>query len=252
MYSVVVCSVDKDKTKRITRHYNELFSGRDYELILISDAQSLAEAYNRGMARAQGDTVIFSHDDIEFLTPRTWLDRLKAHLDIFDVVGVAGTTRLIGPAWASAGPPFTFCRVGELDKDAPYRMLYCGAPASRVANIQALDGLFFAVKRKVLERVRFDAEHFDGFHCYDVDFTFSAYLAGFQLGVATDLAVLHHSQGQFSSDWANYANRFIGKHKKKLHPMKQRRYQHGMVQLHTRAELIEALTQDVQSIPPAR
>lgn len=251
MYSVVVCSIDKDKTKRITRHYSELFSGRDYELILISDARSLAEAYNRGFQRARGDTVIFSHDDIEFLTPRTWLDRLNAHLEIFDVVGVAGTTRLIAPAWAAAGPPFTFCRVGELDKDAPYRMLYCGAPANRVANIQALDGLFFAVKRKVLERIQFDAVTFDGFHCYDVDFTFSAHLAGFRLGVATDLAILHHSQGQFANEWDNYANRFTAKHKKKLHPMKQRRYQHGLVQLHTKAELVEALTCDFQTTPSA-
>lgn len=249
MYSIVVCSIDKDKTKWITRHYKELFGGHPYELIIVPDARSLAEGYNRGARSARGEVLIFSHDDIEFLAPRDWLIRLKEHLQHFDIVGVAGTTRLIGPAWAAAGPPYTYGRVGELDgKDAPYRMLYCGAPAHSVGGIQALDGLFFAVKRPVLERVQFDEVVFDGFHCYDIDFTYSAYLAGFRLGVATDLAVLHLSQGQFGKDWSVYAERLVQKHAKKLHRMKQRRYQHGLVQVHSKSELLDVLQYDA---PPA-
>lgn len=249
-FTVVVCSVEQAKTNQITRHYATLFKGQAYELLIISDARSLAEGYNRAIRQANGDVIIFSHDDIEFLAPATWLTRLQKHLEHFDLVGLAGTTRLIGPAWAAAGPPYTYGRVGELDgQQAPYRMLYCGNPTGGIGGIQAVDGLFFAVRRNVLNSVQFDETNFDGFHCYDVDFTYSAYRAGFRLGVATDLAVLHQSQGHFDKTWAKYAQRFLDKFAPKLHPMPQRRFQHGLLYLQSKAELLEALTYDAPIAP---
>lgn len=242
LISIIFCSVSETNTQDIEQHYRNLLGNEPHEIIAICDARSLAEAYNRGIDRANGDILIFSHDDIEFLDPAIWLLKLKTHLASFDVVGLAGTTRLISPAWVEAGPPYTFGQVAELDgRIGPFRVLLCSVPAPAVPNIQGLDGLFFAVKRRVVERVRFDEKTFDGFHCYDTDFTYHAYLAGFKLAVATDLNVLHASQGHFDEKWKFYARRFMDKHSARLTQMSPRSFQHALVGARNKKEILEIM-----------
>jgi len=241
--TVIYCSIDEAKARAIERHYRQLLGAEPHEIIELRDARSLAEAYNRGADRAAGEVLVFSHDDIEFLDPATWLPRLKAHLERFDVVGVAGTTRLTSAAWAQAGPPYTFGHVAEVDgKIGPYRVLICGVPAPAVPGIQALDGLFFAARRETARKVRFDEKTFDGFHCYDTDFTFRAYLDGHSLAVATDLPVLHDSQGSFDDKWNLYAERFLRKHGARLARTPRRPFQHALVAAQSRTEILEIMT----------
>lgn len=242
MLSVVFCSIDDARASSIERHYRVLLGEEPHEIIGIRDARSLAEGYNRGIDRAVGDVVVFSHDDIEFLDPAPWLARLKSHLSGFDLIGLAGTTRLISAAWAQAGPPHTYGQVGELDgRVEPFRVLICSVPAPVVPGIQAVDGLFFAVHRRVVDRIRFDERTFDGFHCYDVDYSYSAHLAGFRLAVATDLPVLHASQGSFDQRWDFYAKRFVEKHGARLARMRRRPFQHAVVSAQTKEEVLDIM-----------
>jgi hypothetical protein len=242
--SVIVCSIDPVKARAINAHYRSLLGEHSHDIIAIDDARSLAEAYNRGVDRADGEVIIFSHDDIEFLDPASWLSRLKAHLAQFDLIGLAGTNRLVAPAWAAAGPPHTFGQVGELDgKVAPYRVLLCAVPMPAIPEMQAIDGLFMAAHRRVLQAVRFDAETFDGFHSYDIDFSFRVHLAGFKVAVAADLPVLHASQGNFDQKWQHYARRFAAKHASRLPAFKARPFHHAVVGAQTKQELLEILTE---------
>ena len=80
-------------------------------------------------------------------------------------------------------------------------------------GLEALDGMFFAARSEVLERVRFDEAAFDGFHGYDLDFTFRAHQAGFRVGTCAAIALIHASAGGFGPDWARYAERFAAKHR---------------------------------------
>jgi hypothetical protein len=243
MISVVFCSINSVLAASIERHYRTLLGDEPHEIIAIRDARSLAEGYNRGLDQAAGDIVIFSHDDIEFLDPATWLATLKAHLEVFDIVGLAGTTKLTSAAWAQTGPPYTFGQVCELGgRTAPFRVLICAVPAPVVPCIQALDGLFLAAHRSVVEQVRFDQETFDGFHCYDIDFSFSAYLAGFRLAVVTDLPVLHASQGNFDAKWEHYAKRFTDKHGGRFPPFRPRPFQHTLIGAETKEEVLEIMS----------
>jgi hypothetical protein len=242
MISIVFCSIDPHKAAATVSHYHRLCGREPHEVIQIDNPRSLADGYNRGIEASSGDIVVFSHDDIEFLEPDSWLGRLKGHLDRCDLVGVAGTTRLIAPDWAHAGPPYTFGHVAEPGGDiAPYRVLVCAVPAPLIGGMQALDGLFFAVRRRVLDKVRFDASAFDGFHIYDIDFSFSAHLAGFRVAVAADLPVLHQSPGNFDEKWRHYAQRFLQKHGARLGVLPQRRFRHALVGVQTKQELIEIL-----------
>src|SRR5262245_66079790 len=90
-------------------------------------------------------------------------------------------------------------------------MLLGGGPTV-VPGIQALDGVFLAMRRDVPRAVAFDAETFDGFHLYDLDFSFRAHRAGYKLGVAPELTLIHASTGHFNRTWQVYGQRFPAKH----------------------------------------
>jgi GT2 family glycosyltransferase len=243
MISIIFCSINQIKADKIQRQYSEMMGNEPYEIIVIRDALSLAEAYNRGLNLAKGDIIVLSHDDIKFLSPTNWLKTIKAHLNSFDFIGLAGTTKLIGPAWAQAGPPNTFGQVAELNSNGePYRVLIFGTPLRVIPNIQAVDGLFMAFRKEVLEKVRFDAKTFDGFHCYDIDFSFSVYKAGYRLGVATDIPVLHESQGKFEEVWRMYAQRLYEKHQADLSTRRVRPYQHSCVMALNTDEILEIMS----------
>lgn len=215
MISVVVCSNNSLRSEAIERHYRAILGESPFEFILMESPASLSAGYNEGLARSQGDIVAFSHDDIEFLTPN-FADKLTAHMERFDVVGVAGTDRLAGPNWFAAGPPHLFGQVLH-PADRGYELNVFGAPRPVVGAIQALDGVFVAFRREVIEQVRWDEGMFDGFHLYDLDCTFRAFEAGFRLAVACDLPIYHASKGSYGSeDWKRYAQKFIVRHGARL------------------------------------
>jgi GT2 family glycosyltransferase len=245
MISVIVCSNDPAKFSRVEQHFRQLLGTEPYELIDIHDARSLSEGYNRGIARAKGDVLIFSHDDIEFIAPQGWLDRFKNHLSHFDVIGLAGTKKLMYAMWIYAGPPHIFGQVahtaGTQDWPEQYKLEIFSAPAPAVPDIQALDGMFIAVRRDVLASAAFDEKNFDGFHCYDLDFTFCAYLAGFKLAVACDLPVIHGSIGNLSEQWHRAARQFMLKHHMRLAPVKKRRFAITCLAVETKEDLREIM-----------
>ena len=214
--SVVICSIDAAKFARVSENYRALFGARGVEIIGIHDARSLAEGYNRGIACARGEHIILSHDDIEILTP-DFADRVHRHLEQFDLIGVAGTTRLVTGKWESAGDPYAFVVIcAPVPDSVGYVNVLRGGGPLVAPGIQALDGVFMAMRREVAVAVPFDEALFDHFHLYDLDFSFRAYQAGFALAVCRDILVLHESMGKFDAVWAKYRQRFETKHRELL------------------------------------
>ena len=133
---------------------------------------------------------------------------MARHLSRFDLIGVAGTDLLIHPHWAAADSRHCYGQIAYPTADGKFDVNIIGAPDRAVGGIQALDGCFMAARRQVIERIAFDAVNFDGFHLYDLDFSFQAYHAGFKLAVVNDINLLHQSGGDYGAQWARYAERF--------------------------------------------
>ncbi len=208
--SAVICSIDRRKFAAVTASYRQRFAGHSLQIIGVHDATSLAEGYNRAAAKATGDLLVFSHDDIELVTT-DFAARLVAHLERYDGVGVAGASLITGPRWGHAGqrhihghilhpPPPK--RAGALLMGSGFQQPVC-------EGIRGLDGVFIAVRRHVWETHRFDADRYDGFHLYDLDFTWRASGAGARFAVPLDLTLFHHSAGRYGEAWHRYAARFI-------------------------------------------
>ena len=207
--SVLVCSIDPARFGTFRASCERGFAGIAHEIIGIHDARSLAEGYNRAAGQSTGDLLIFCHDDIEFVT-RDFAARLIAHLGRFEGVGVAGASRVGSAHVGQAGQRHIHGHVlhpgGAGERGV--RLFVSGLQQPVSERMRMLDGAFIAVRRHVWETVRFDAERYDGFHCYDADFSFRASAAGANLAVPADLLLLHQSSGRYDARWAHYARRF--------------------------------------------
>ncbi len=213
--SIITCSIDDARFKGFQDNVATVF-GPGTQLIRVADPRSLAEGYNRGWQRAESERLIFCHDDIRFITPQSKTIILQ-DLEANDIVGVAGTTRLVTGKWHAAGQPHTHGQVihsGYASGKPIFQLCVYALDREEavVQQIQALDGLFLALNRNVMNHVQFDARLFDGFHLYDIDFTYAAYLKGLKLAVDYRLQLLHHSTGTFDQRWLRYADLFNQKY----------------------------------------
>ena len=210
MISVIVCSVDAEKFAAVSASYARAMGSHDYELIGIHDALSLCEGYNRGLQRARGGYIVFSHDDVE-LPGQELGERIEHNFATFDVFGIAGTTVLSGMSWAHSG--LARARgVLTQSKDNVLDVQLLGVTAPQMGSMQALDGVWIAASAEVARRVAFDSVTFDGWHGYDTDFSFRCHLAGFRVGVVADIPLVHASTGKVDAAWLHYARRFREKH----------------------------------------
>lgn len=208
---IVCCSIKPDIEARFRSEVARTFAAwPELDLCVLNDARSLAEAYNRGAERVRGEWIVFCHDDIRFLRA-DFAARLANAMQQFDVVGPAGATRADGPAALWGGPSSGFAQVSYPLPDGRYIAALAGVgPVHQSA--QLLDGLFIAARREAWAAVRFDAARFDAFHLYDMDFSLACHRAGWRVGIAQDLHLLHDSLGNFDERWSDYADRFVRKH----------------------------------------
>jgi GT2 family glycosyltransferase len=242
MLSIIVPTRSPEKLAAITAHYHLLFADHPHEIVPILNPPSMCRAYNEGLDRSTGELLVFSHDDIEALEPATFATRLLKHLESFDVVGVAGTSRLCRSGWVVAGMPDIFGQVLHPLPDGRFCLSIYGTPARINPRIQAMDGLFLAFRRPCIEAIRWDDVTFDHFHHYDIDTTFRAHLAGYRLAVACDLHVYHQSGGSFDDTWNRYAERFLQKHGPRLAPLLHGSIQFAARVVHSRQEGLALMT----------
>jgi GT2 family glycosyltransferase len=241
LFSIIICSIDPAKFERVSAMYRRVLAGHPHEIIGIHDATGLCEGYNRGIDRAKGEILIFSHDDVEFANPQIGR-QISAAMQKCDVVGIAGTNRLEHPMWSYAGPPYIFGQVAHANDDGTFAVQMFATPAPLVDGMQALDGCFIAAHRRATKTVRFDSDRFKGFHLYDADFTFSAHLAGLRVAVVCNLAMIHRSRGSLNDDWNRDSEIFLAKHGYRLYPYRRRAFVPAEVIVQTLPDVLEAMT----------
>jgi GT2 family glycosyltransferase len=243
--TLIICSMDDTRFTRAAQHYVQGAQGEEFEIIRVPDAKSLAEGYNRALTRARGDIIFFSHDDVEFAAPNFW-KRIRGHIEHCDILGVAGALYYSGGQWGSIGPPFLAGQVANpLSSFKPdqegFIISIFGVNSPRMDGLHVVDGLFMAVRRHVFDKVQFDEVTFDGFHGYDLDFTYSAYRHGLRLSVATDVAPIHQSPGKFDKKWEEYEVRLFEKHGGTFPARISRSYRFAGVRVPTREEMLQVM-----------
>jgi hypothetical protein len=209
--SVVVCSIDPERLGRFRANVEGHLAAREHEIIAITDARSLSEGYSRGLERSRHSIVVFSHDDVELVSSDPF-GAIEAALGAYDLVGLVGSRLAAGPAVLWSGHPHLHGWIAYPRGANGWEAAVMSLERGLVGGIQTLDGVFIAARREAARRIGFDAEVFDGFHFYDLDFAYRAHRAGLRLAVTTDVEAIHASEGRFEDSWRRYAERFHSKH----------------------------------------
>ena len=199
--SVVIVSQDDERHARVDAEFARVFAEWPHERIRVKEASSMYDGYARGFQKCRGDIVVFAHDDIRFATP-DFAARLADVMSEADLAGIAGTTKVSGPALLWSGHPYLHGAVThKAPQDATYEFALTSLHGPRIAQAQGLDGVFIAARRAWVQRLGFDPLRIPGFHFYDLDFSYRAYLEGARLTIACDLALIHESRGKFDAAW---------------------------------------------------
>ncbi|MSQ72450.1 MAG: hypothetical protein EXR27_14335 [Betaproteobacteria bacterium] len=209
--SVILCSASEPRFSKTAAMYRQLLADLPHEIIGVHDARSLAEGYNRGLAQAANELIVFAHDDVEIVAP-DFAARLLSGLRQHDVLGVAGTRQIKGGAWHFAGHPH-LCGQIAMPAAAGLVVTIYGVTSSSCGGLLALDGVLLATRRDTAMRIGFDAQTFDGWHLYDLDFTLRAARSGLDCAAGNDVLAVHASQGSYDQEWIRYSERFIEKHR---------------------------------------
>jgi hypothetical protein len=177
---------------------------------------SLTKIYNDAIDKYHKDNIImvFSHPDIIFKT-KNWGKLLltKFNNTEFDIIGVAGSTYMNNGIWWEDRSKM--CGVVEhTDGIDTWVSTYAKPVIGYIKPVAIIDGLFMAVNWDNINN-KFD-EDFTGFHFYDISFCFSNVLDGCNIGVTTDIRILHKSVGMTNEQWEENRKQFVEKYSNEL------------------------------------
>lgn len=180
---------------------------------IINNGESLTKSYNRGLKQAKNQYVVFCHDDISIET-KQWAKKLIKQFESnpsFGIIGVAGSKYLneTGKWWSNKDTMYG--RVKHTQNGKTWLSAYSSEQGLELEPVLNIDGVWFAINKNVIKE-DFD-ESVEGFHFYDVDFSFRNHLAGCCVGVTTKIRINHHSVGETNGEWERNRDIFANKFK---------------------------------------
>jgi glycosyltransferase involved in cell wall biosynthesis len=201
MVTVVYCTRETNPT-----HKEHLIKSsglhKHIEVIeIINNGESLTKAYNRGLNQAKYDIVVFCHDDL-FLETKQWGNKLVKLFEKnpeYGIIGVAGSKNMpvSGQWWENRNKMYG--RVAHTHEGKTWLSSYSDDLGQNLEETVIVDGVWFAVDKRRIKKT-FN-ENVEGFHFYDVTFSFENYLEGVKVGVTTAIRVNHQSIGMTNESW---------------------------------------------------
>jgi hypothetical protein len=163
-----------------------------YDLILLDNTnfsyKSAAQAYNEGSAKAQGDYLMFIHQDV-LLPCRNWLKEAENSLSTVSNLGIAGVAGVLQPTFISDFELLArFYLLEKLNLSKVWFNRYArgnvfhgrekkpwwGKFISEILSARTLDELLLIIPARVFEMSKFDEKTCDNWHLYGVDYSLSA------------------------------------------------------------------------------
>lgn len=157
------------------------------------ETDSIFDGYNEALEHFSGvedlEALVLLHEDLEIRDQR-FAEKIRARLadGSIAVIGAIGASGVRSLCWWEG------TMHGRVDETR-------GRIGSRgeFADVDSVDGLLMVLSPWAVRNLRFDSEHFSGFHGYDVDICLQALAAGKRV-VVDDLNVFHHARGGVGAD----------------------------------------------------
>jgi hypothetical protein len=179
------------------------------------DGRSLTEVYNEILEESTNDIVVLCHDDIYFDT-KNWVKKLVRHFEKnpHGIIGLAGTSHMpkSGMWWEDRSKMYGI--VNHESEGKKWESKYSSSLGDKLKDVVVVDGLFICLSKSRIKK-RFD-ETVEGFHFYDVNFSFQNFLEGVQIGVMFDIRVTHKSIGMTNEKWERNRIQFSERYSNEL------------------------------------
>lgn len=190
------------------------------EIINVGD-KSLTKCYNDIIDASNNDIVIFTHDDVLIETTQWGKKMLKLFQDNedFGIIGVAGSKFLPSEGKWWLNPKTMFGKVKHTNDNKSWLSEYSNDLGNTLEEVVVTDGVFFGVHTNRIhyrDNKAFN-EAIEGFHFYDVEFSFHNYIMKkSKVGVTTKVRINHFSIGQTNDQWEENRRIFIDIYKDNL------------------------------------
>ena len=174
--SIIICSRNRTTNTELVQNIHDTI-GTSYEIIHIdneSGQYGISAAYNKGVEEAKGDILCFMHDDVRYHSDG-WGLRVKDYFSCTNLgmLGVAGS--MIVPErgdWRFLDPRYHVIRLIQ-GISSPRGKYYARGmlwkATGGLKQVAILDGVWFCIRKKTFQSVRFDDVSFPHFHFYDSD-----------------------------------------------------------------------------------
>jgi hypothetical protein len=189
---------------------------KDVEVIqkINNGEKSLSVVYNEIIKESTNDILVICHDDVLFDT-KNWGKNLLKNFEKseYGIIGLAGSVYLheTGRWWEKA---MTMRGIVNHQHDGKKWESRYSINNGKISEVLLIDGLFISFDKTKIKN-QFD-ETINGFHFYDVAFSFSNHLEGVKIGVTYDVRVTHLSIGQTNDQWEKNRILFSEKYKDNL------------------------------------
>lgn len=179
----------------------------EYELVLIDNRNkqysSAAQALNYGASQANGEYLIFTHQDIT-------LKEKKALRDFADAIKCVGNGCLVGAAGARERESIN--KSNFTDGDI-INYSYVHNCAENLQEVSCIDEAFFGMTKATWKKHHFDEELCNGWHLYAVEASLYARKQGFSVFLKP-LQIHHSSLGHISLDYMQTLKRLCKAYRK--------------------------------------
>jgi len=207
MFSLIVCSRNKDISEELKKNILSTIGNYNYEIVVVDNSEnkySIFQAYNIGVKKAKYKYLCFMHDDILFLT-KDWGNAIvrKFQNPTVGMLGVAGgcfVGRYAMTWWDSGYNRGQFYDVVSGSNGGCRKYFREWPKTIGGDDVVAVDGLWMCIKRELFDEklLKWDEKTYSGFHFYDLDMSMQIIQAGYRINIMEDLLIEHYSQGSFN------------------------------------------------------
>lgn len=195
MISIVICSRQKDISLELKQNISESI-GCEYELVIVDNSKNqynIFQAYNEGVNRSKGDVLCFMHDDVMFRTKGWGRVLVELLLDSsIGIIGVEGCHFLPDTPLYWSNSPFVSDYIVDNDHGVMQDFFKCDYfDENGMSEVVVCDGVFFSLRREIVNMVRFDDDYYKGFHMYDMDICMQIREKGFNVFVTNKILLEH-------------------------------------------------------------
>ena len=213
---IVFCTKEKDeKVDKLIENIKETCGCEPKITVCLNpEGEGLTKAYNEilDMPEIDGDTIVFIHDDIEFMREgwgKEVLRLFEEHED-YGIIGVAGSAEFdqMGAWWQYKK---IFGQVLHRSEGKSWLTTFSPLLDHDLEEVCVIDGLFMAIRKDRIGK-RFDEENF-GMQFYDISFCLDNFLDGCtKIGVTTNIRIAHNSVGALKPEWHESKQKMIEKY----------------------------------------